>query len=64
MERLGFDTLVFTGAGYQPITGLRLAELLTNRISSILGQLNAADGFTAEQTQQFQILETLFQQLP
>ena len=64
MERLGFDTLVFAGVGYQPITGLDLAMLLNNSISSRLGQVNDAVGFTAEQTQQFQILATLFNQLP
>jgi hypothetical protein len=64
VERLGFDTSVFAGVGYQPITGLDLAMLLNNSISSRLGAVDDAVGFTSEQTQQFQILETLFQQLP
>ena len=61
---LGFDATVFADAGYQPITGLGLAMLLTNRISSILGPEDAASVITAKQTQQFHRLETLFQKLP
>ena len=68
VRSLGFDASVFAGAGAaagnEPITGLDLATLLNNSISSRLGQVNDAVGFTAEQTQQFQILATLFNQLP
>jgi ankyrin repeat protein len=61
---LDFDNSFFAATGNTPITGLDLATLLNNSISRILGPVDASSGFTAEQTQQFQILETLFQQLP
>ena len=61
---LGFDNSFFATTGNAPITGLDLATLLNNSISSILGTVDAASGFTAEQTAKFQILEAFFNQLP
>ena len=61
---LGFNALIFEQAHYNPITGLELALLLTNRISSILGLEDAASVLTEDQATNFKILETLFEHLP
>ena len=61
---LGFDNSFFAATGNAPITGLNLATLLNNSISSILGPVDASSGFTAEQAAKFQILEAFFNQLP
>ncbi|NDH10071.1 MAG: ankyrin repeat domain-containing protein, partial [Gammaproteobacteria bacterium] len=64
VRSLGFNASIFEQAHYKPITGLQLALLLTDRISSILGPEDAASVITEDQATNFQILETLFEHLP